>query len=1105
MKQNCDDLKQDFKRILNRFRLDLLLSDLLKGSVILLAFFSVYLLLYYAVIHFFFLQVYFKSILYFLFLTGIGVLFILFLLYPFLFYFRALNLKKMFLLKRILPYFPGREDMFTSLYHLAFLPETMAGDEQLKAAAFAQKYGKWAEDKISLSFPYKRLLQKAIMLIVLLLILFPNSSFFNRLFSDLSAYGEVRDPRRNIDFVILNSSLDAEYGRPFQLRLAVNSDFLSVENVFVCYGGGEFLMNPKDSVFVYDFDVVNNDIQFTFKTHDIESKLFKIRVLPTPEITDYKITNIPPAYTGLKAETIRNTVDFKVVYGSVLQFGIDFSNVDTLFLQTGDELSAVSLNSVSPVKFSKTVKASGEYILLGSNENFIRKSLIHFNVTCIPDLYPGIQVSEMQDSLNHSLYYFYGIISDDYGFSDLRFNYSLNGQANTVMPIHVAGNVNTQEFYFEFNFAEFAGMDKTQVRYFFEVFDNDAVSGPKSTRSGDKLYQVPNLNTIFEYNAEANATMNTSLTEAEKLAKEIVTGVKELQKKMLDNTVDNWEKQQLSKDIVEKKEKLDKLLKQVQEENRKKTSLNANFTKQDSVLRAKQEKVEKLLDQVMNEEMKKLMEEFNKLAEEFNRDKFRNLEEKMKLGFDQLSEELDRNIELLKRYQIEEQHDMLSQQIQQLKKKQEDFQKLSEDSSVPSDSLSKSGEEVKKKLEDIANNYKKLLEDNQQLEQPFDLKNQDSSLEKLSQDVDKQKENAAEGKRDKDLSEKIKEQIDQLSEEMEQQQQENFMKMSLPQKDIELIIQNILLISFSQEDLLNQFREVPAQSVRYNELGRMQETKRQEYKIVKDSLSALAKSNLMLASVLNDKFYEIEIKFSLLPDYIQNNKRNELFKEQQFIIAYLNDMALTLSDALQQDKSEEGQSGSEGKSGNSGGKKQKGGKGNKEEGYGDLKNFQKGLKKQLEDLLSQMKKGEKGKPLQQGISKMIRENELFRQSLNEFMNENGSLSDTEKKLLNEIHKLLEDNIRDIANYSVTNNLIQRNNLIFNKLLISEKASKEREEYEEKRKSVTASETKYNRPEVHFKSAKTQSLIKTDLQKSGVKLNPYFKNLYNNYYIKLGDE
>ena len=614
---------------------------------------------------------------------------------------------------------------------------------------------------------------------------------------------------------------------------------------------------------------------------------------------------------------------------------------------------------------------------------------------------------------------------------------------------------------------------------------------------------MPDLNSIFEYNTEVNANVNTAMNEAEKLAKDIVAGVKDLQKKMLDNSVDNWEKQQLSKDIVEKKNKLDKLLTEVREQNQKKSSLNNNFTKQDSVLQMKQQKIQDLLDKIMDDEMKKLMEEFSKLSEEFSKEKFQNIDEKMKLGFDQLSEELDRNIELLKRYQVEEQHNMLSQQLEQLKEQQNRFDDRAGDTSA--DSLRKEAEDIQEKLENIKDNYNKLQEENKQLSQPFDLKPMEDKFTPLSEDLQKQKENASEGKKEEKLSEEIKKEMDRLSEEVKKQQQENFMQMSLPKKDIELIIQNILLISFSQEDLLHQFREVPAQSARYNELGRLQDMKKLEYKIVKDSLSAIARTNLMLASILNDKFYDIEIKFGLLPDYIQNNKRKELLAEQQYIISYLNDMALVLSEALQKDKSEEGEAGGNGESDNSGGTRKKGGKGDKNEGYGNLKKFQNGLKRQMEDLLSQMKKGEKGKPLQQGISKIIRENELFRQSLNEFMSGEGTFSEQEKRLLNEINKLLDDNIRDIANYSVTNQLIQRNNLIFNKLLMSEKASREREEYEEKRKSVTADETKFERPELYFKSDKKRSLMKTDLQKSGVKLSPYFKNLYNNYYIKLGDE
>lgn len=1103
MKNEYNSLKNNFKAILSRFRLKLLLLDLLKGVAFLSIYVLSFLLIYYCLINFFPVTLFFKGAAFFLFLGG-GIFFTVFLLFrPIYFFLVSFNLRNKVILKRLQQHCPAVSDVFVSLYDLAFLSDTVSGDEHLKEAAFVQKHKLLGSKHLRIVLPFKLFWEHSALLMIVMIVFFLNGRYFNNLYQNMAAYDRIDDPHLNVDFLLLNESLNAEYGKPFQLKLKINSDFFAVENVFLCYGGGEFLMNHRDSIFVYDFDMVNNDIRFYFKTGEAISADYSIKVLPTPEINSYQVRIIPPSYTGLKTEILKDVVDFCILYGSVLHFNIHFSNVDTLFLRLGDKFSQIKLKSPGEADFSRIVTASGEYVLQGSNSDFIRKDLMNFTVTCIPDLYPGIQISEWQDSLNTSLYYFYGVITDDYGFSDLRFNYSLNGQNNTVVPVRINKNINTQEFYFEFNFAEFAGMDKAKIRYFFEVFDNDAVLGPKSTRSDDKTYLVPDLNTIFEYNSDVNTQVNAAMNEAEKLVKDIVAGVKDLQKKMLDNSVDNWEKQQLSKDIVEKKNKLDKLLTEVKEQNQKKSSLNNNFTKQDSLLRMKQQKVQELLDKIMDDEMKKLMEEFSKLSEEFNKEKFQNIDEKMKLGFEQLSEELDRNIELLKRYQIEEQHDMLFQQVEQLKEEQNRFE--DNFSKLPQDSLTQSAQNIEKKLEEIKDNYNKLQKENEQLSRPYELKPMDDKFNALSEDLQKQIENAAKGKKENKLLKDIKKQIEQLSEEIQQQQQENFMQMSLPQKDIELIIQNILLLSFSQENLLHQFREVPAQSPRYNELGRLQDMKKLEYKIVKDSLSAIAKTNLMLASLLNDKFYDIEIKFGLLPNLIQNNKRNELHSEQQYIINYLNDMALVLTEALQKDKSEGGKSGSDSKSGNSTGTQKKNGKGDKKEKYDHLKKSQNGLKRQLEDLLSQMKKGEKGKPLQQGISKIIRENELFRQSLNEFMSDEGVLSEQERQLLNEVNKLLEDNIKDIANYSVTNNLIQRNNLIYNKLLMSEKASQEREEYEDKRKSVTADDTKFKDPELYFKATKKRALMKTDLQKSGVKLNPYFKNLYDSYYIKIGNE
>ena len=76
---------------------------------------------------------------------------------------------------------------------------------------------------------------------------------------------------------------------------------------------------------------------------------------------------------------------------------------------------------------------------------------------------------------------------------------------------------------------------------------------------------------------------------------------------------------------------------------------------------------------------------------------------------------------------------------------------------------------------------------------------------------------------------------------------------------------------------------------------------------------------------------------------------------------------------------------------------------------------------------------------------------------------------------------------------------------YNKLLMSEKASKEKEDFEDKRKSESATQTRFHRPEQMFEFQKKSAFIKTDIQKSDLKLNTYFKSMYNHYYIKLGNE
>ena len=79
MKNRYNDLKSNLRSILSRFRLELLLSDLLKGTAFLAGYVLLYFFVYYCFINFFPVTVFFKSVSFFLFLGG-GIFFVVFFL-----------------------------------------------------------------------------------------------------------------------------------------------------------------------------------------------------------------------------------------------------------------------------------------------------------------------------------------------------------------------------------------------------------------------------------------------------------------------------------------------------------------------------------------------------------------------------------------------------------------------------------------------------------------------------------------------------------------------------------------------------------------------------------------------------------------------------------------------------------------------------------------------------------------------------------------------------------------------------------------------------------------------------------------------------------------
>lgn len=172
MESVYENLKNHFRRKLSCFRLELLGFDLLKGVAVVLFTFLLFLFFYAGLLSFFRLLPDFKYVLYLILFLLLGVEFFFFILLPFIRFFLSFRLSRDILIKQISSVIPRQvDDIFISVYNLAFRDKLVIGQTVLKQAAFNQKYRQLTASRSFLSFP-RILYLKLSVIVVFLFVLF---------------------------------------------------------------------------------------------------------------------------------------------------------------------------------------------------------------------------------------------------------------------------------------------------------------------------------------------------------------------------------------------------------------------------------------------------------------------------------------------------------------------------------------------------------------------------------------------------------------------------------------------------------------------------------------------------------------------------------------------------------------------------------------------------------------------------------------------------------------------------------------------------------------------------------------------------------------------
>lgn len=912
-------------------------------------------------------------------------------------------------------------------------------------------------------------------------------------------------------FSVENPDMEVVQYEDFLLKVKTEGDVIPNE-VFVDIDGYQYkLTQATKNTFTYNFKNVQKATDFKLTSGGFYSEEYALDVLSKPDILGFEVKLDYPSYTGRTDEALTDIGDMVVPLGTNLDWLFDTRHTDIIDLKfSGDaKTKEAKRNGAKFFTFKRKAMKDEAYKVYVSNEFLPNADSVGYSISVVPDLNPTIAVEKFEDSLDSKLIFFVGDAADDYGLSKLTFNYRIKNErgaegALNSIPVKQAEGKRL-EYDYTWDIRDLSLNPGDQITYYFEVYDNDGINGAKSARTQLMSYAVPTLEEIEEIEDQNNEEIKEDLKEAIKESKEIKDKMKEMRDKLLQEKELDWQDRKELEKLLDQQKELEKKIEDAKENFEENMKNQEEFNKQNEELMEKQEKVQELFEELMSDEMKDLMKQMEELLEKMNKEEaLENLEE-MEMNDEELEMELDRMLELFKQLELESE---MMDQVEDLEKLAEETEKLSEDTAeekMSQEELEKKQEEINEKFEELKEKQEELEKKNEELENPQDMDGMEEAMEEIQEELQDseesldQKENKKASESQKGASDKMK----QAAQKMQQQMQSAEMEQA--EEDMESLrqlLENLVTLSFEQEQVMADVSGATINTPRYVSLVQNQYKIKDDFKIVEDSLHALSKRVYQIESFVTEKVTEIKANVNESLEHLEERRKQPAAVNQNTSMKGLNDLALMLSEVLNQMQQQMASqmSGSQMCQKPGGAKGQ--GKNGKKPSAAGMKGMQEQLNKDMQKMKEGMSKGKGGMSKQ--YAEMAKRQAAIREAMEKMQREkqqSGEGGDSElQEMIDEMNKTE----IDLVNKKLNNETMKRQEDIMSRLLKSEKAERQRE-YDEKRKAEKATERERKMPpalEEYIKQRESEINMYKTVSPS---LKPYYKILVEEYYNSLKGE
>ena len=947
-------------------------------------------------------------------------------------------------------------------------------------------------------------------LLVLLVLLFAAPSVIRDSTQRLIQNGKEFLRPAPFSFDVNEKKLSVIQYEDFDLDIKVDGAQLP-NDVFIVVDNYEYRMTKKNATaFSYRFNKVDKDLRFTLRGGGVDSRNYLLTVLKKPNIRDFQVKLNYPDYVGRTDETLQSIGDLVLPVGTQVQwiFNTESTEAIKMNFSRSKKTQLATRQGNDLFLFSKRAMLDETYKLVVSNEALPKGDSVSYALTIISDQYPEIRAQVFDDSTNTNAKYFAGEASDDYGLRVLSFNFRVRknksdpGQLQSIIIQRPEGK--STSFEYSFDALELGLKPGDELSYYFEIKDNDAVNGSKAARTGVMVFSMPTVAEMEKKAEQNDDKVKDNLKDALAEAKKIQEEIRRLQEKMLQEKDLNWQTRKQLEKLLDRQKELEKQIKEAQKafEENKKNQDQLGETPQE--LQEKQEMLDQLMESLEDPEMKELMEKIEKLMQEMEKDQALEMMQEMKDRNERRENDLERMQELFKQMELEQEIEKAADKLDELAKDQQELSEKTENKKESNEQLDKQQEELTKQLEEMEKKMEEIEKKNEELENPQKMDDPKEGMEDIKQDMKdseeqlEKNENSKSSKSQKSAAQKMKNKANKMRTQMKSNQMET---MQEDMKMLRQLLENLVGLSFDQEDLIKALNKTEINTPRYIQQVQRQFKIRDDFRVAEDTLNALSKRVFQIESFVTEKVAEIKTNMRESNELLEEREKGMASDRQQRTMKSLNDLALMLSEVLNNMQQQMSQAMSPG---NQSCPKPGQGQGQGNTPKDKMSPGQQKLNQDMQNARDKMnQKDGSGGPNAKDFAQMAAKQAAIRKALEK---QQRKLQQQGKgnKDLQDIMDQMDRTETELVNKRLSNETLKRQQDIMTRLLEHEKAERQRE-LDEKRKSDTAKNYEHQSPPALQEYLKKRRSEVETYKTVSPALKPYYKSLVEEYFKTLKGE